>query len=57
MERKTISGLTKFNLIAFAISGYCQTQQYFFKFYCPKIQAKISGATMVASDSTINFGV
>ena len=27
------------------------------KFYCPKIHAKINGATMVASLSTMNLGV
>ena len=26
-------------------------------FYCPNIHAKINGATIVASDSTMNFGV
>lgn len=33
------------------------TKKFVYINYCFKIQAKINGTTIVASDSTINFGV
>ena len=41
--------------IAAYLIVYCVA--FFIKNYCPKTHAKINGATIVASLSTINFGV